>query len=79
MKKTEERVEGWDIVPSGEETPLFEIKRGFDNDEPLWRHFPVPPGKYDIIFHIKGMDQPLVVGEAIEVGKGEIISFDTGM
>ena len=79
MKKTEEKVEGWDIVPSGEDTPLFEIRRGFDNDEPLWRHFPVPPGKYDIIFHIKGMDQPLVVGEAVEIGKGEIVSFDTGM
>ncbi len=79
MKKTEENVEGWDLIPSGTETPLFEIRRRWDNDEPLWRHFPVPPGTYDILFYIKGMDIPLMVGEEIEIGKGELLSFDSGM
>jgi hypothetical protein len=79
MKKPQERVEGWDIVPSGTDTALFEIRRRSDNDEPLWRHFPVPAGKYDILFHVKGMDIPLLIGEGVEIGKGEIVSFDSGM
>lgn len=79
IAQPEERIEGWDLIPVGEDTPLYEIRRGWDNAEPLWRSFPVPPGTYNLVFHVKGMEIPLPVGENIEIRKGELVSFDSGM
>ena len=37
-----------------------------------------PPGKYDIVVHMKGMTEPLLVGEGIGIKKGEVVFFDPG-
>ena len=55
------------------------MRRGWDNDEPLWRRFIVPPGAYDIHIRLKGMSDPLPAGEAVEIGPGETLRFNTGM
>jgi len=72
-------VEGWDLLPAGEGEPLLSVRRGWDNDEPLWRRFLVPPGAYDIHIRLKGMSDPLPAGEAVEIGPGETLRFNTGM
>ncbi len=79
IQEPRESVEGWDLVPVGKEVPLYQIRRRWDNDEPLWRHFPVPPGTYDLFFHVKGMEMPLPVGEGMEILAGELVAFDSGM
>ena len=36
-----------------------------DNDYPLWKAFPVSPGKYEVMVYLKGMDEPLPVGKSL--------------
>lgn len=72
-------VTGWDLVPAGGGgEPLLVVRRGWDNDEPLWRRFIVPAGTYDLLVRLKGMDEPLPAGEAIEIHRGETVHFDSG-
>jgi hypothetical protein len=70
---------GWDLVPPGGQKPVLAVRRRWDNQEPLWRRFAVPPGTYDIIVHIKGMDEGLPVGEEITISSGDLVEFDTGL
>jgi len=70
---------GWDLLPAGGSRPFLSIRRKSDNDEPLWRRFMVPPGNYDLNLIIKGMDQPLEIGQGISITPGSIVVFDTGM
>lgn len=70
---------GWDLLPAGGSMPFLSIRRKSDNDEPLWRRFMVPPGNYDLNLIIKGMDQPLEIGQDISITPGSIVVFDTGM
>ena len=72
-------VTGWDLIPKGAEKPILIVKRGFDNQEPLWRRFIIPPGIYQVRMHIKGMSEPLTVGEAVEIRRGQTLEFDTGL
>lgn len=72
-------LEGWDLMKEGETGPFLKVRRGWDNQEPMWRRFLVPPGKYDLYLHLKDMDEPLLVGEGIEVKKGELLKFNTGL
>jgi hypothetical protein len=39
-------VQGWSLTREGASTPWLTVRRGMDNDEPLWRRFMVPPGRY---------------------------------
>jgi len=39
-------VQGWSLTREGESPPWLTVRRGSDNDEPLWRRFMVPPGRY---------------------------------
>ncbi len=39
-------VQGWSLTREGESLPWLAVRRGLDNDEPLWRRFMVPPGRY---------------------------------
>ena len=39
-------VQGWSLTREGTSTPWLTVRRGMDNDEPLWRRFMVPPGRY---------------------------------
>jgi Mg-chelatase subunit ChlD len=72
-------VKGWDLLPAGSDKPILKVGRRFDNEFPLWQAFPVPPGKYDLVVHMKGMDEPLPAGEGIEVKKGRTVVFDAGL
>ncbi len=79
VKPPESAVQGWDLVPAGAAEPALSVRRGHDNQEPLWRQFIVPPGTYDLRVLLTGMDEPLVLGEGIEVKKGETVRFNTGL
>ncbi len=72
-------VKGWDLLPAGSNKPILKVGRRFDNEFPLWQAFPVPPGTYDLVVHMKGMDEPLPAGEGIEVKKGKTVVFDAGL
>ena len=74
------RVQGWNLVPAGGGgEPVLAIQRGFDNEEPLWRPFPVRPGTYDLILKVSDMDEDLPAGEGIVIEAGKTVQFDTGL
>jgi len=68
---------GFDIIGMDEETVL-QVRRRWDNTYPMWETFPLTPGTYAVLVYLKEMDEPLPVGE-IEIRKGEIVEFDTGL
>jgi len=72
-------VTGWDLLRSGSQERFLQVRRGHDNQEPLWRRFIVPPGRYNLLVYVKGMDEPLPAGSDIEVRKGQTIEFDAGL
>jgi len=45
----------------------------------LWYPYLVPPGRYDLIVHVTGMDEPLPVAEGIELTPGQLLEFDAGL
>jgi len=73
------KVTGWDLNRSGSAGAFLQVRRGYDNQEPLWRRFIVPPGVYDLKVYVKGMDEPLPAGNDLEVRKGQTLEFDTGL
>ena len=73
------KVTGWDLNRSGSAGAFLQVRRGYDNQEPLWRGFIVPPGVYDLKVYVKGMDEPLPAGNDLEVRKGQTLEFDTGL
>jgi len=79
VEPTGTRVEGWDLLAAGTTTPVLSVRRGSDNDEPLWRQFTVPPAHYDLTVTVKGMDEPLPVEADLEIRKGELLRFETGL
>lgn len=72
-------VTGWDLTRSGTTNAFLQVRRGSDNDEPLWRRFIVPPGSYEVKVYMKGMDEPLPAGSGVEVRKGQTLEFDAGL
>ena len=79
VRPRETRVRGWDLVPTGGGAPALSIRRGFDNEEPLWRPFPVAPGTYDLILKVNDMDEDLPAGEGIAIEAGHTVQFDAGL
>ena len=73
------RVRGWDLVPAGGGEPWLAVRRGMDNDEPLWRPFIARPGTYDLILKVYDMDEDLPVGEGVAIEAGQTVRFDTGL
>jgi hypothetical protein len=73
------RVRGWDLRPAGGGEPVLAIRRGFDNEEPLWRPFPVRAGVYDRFLKVEGMDEDLPVGEGLDIRPGQTIRLETGL
>lgn len=73
------KVTGWDLRPAGGGEPVLSVRRGWDNEEPLWRPFPVPPGTYDLHVLVDGMDEALPVGEALAIEAGQTVQFETGL
>ncbi len=78
-RPNETRVRGWDLRPAGGGEPALSIRRGSDNEEPLWRPFPVRPGTYDLHLLVNDMDEDLPAGEGIAIEAGKTVSFDTGL
>ncbi|MFH0908600.1 MAG: VWA domain-containing protein [bacterium] len=72
-------VTGWDLLPAGSQSPYLQVRRGSDNNEPLWRRFMVQPGTYDLRVLVQGMTEPLDAAQGIEIKKGETLDFDTGL
>ncbi len=72
-------VQAWELLPAGKSTPVLVVRRRWDNDYPLWATFPMQPGKYDLRVYLKGMKEPLPVGEGIEIKKGQTVVFDAGL
>ncbi|MBU4384396.1 MAG: VWA domain-containing protein [Proteobacteria bacterium] len=72
-------VTAWNLHPNGQDKPILQVRRRFDNDFPLWKAFAVPPGSYDLYVLQKGMTEPLPVGEGIKVEKGKTVVFDAGI
>ena len=79
LDRTESKVTGWNLTPSGAGEPLLQVRRGRDNDEPLWRRFIVPPGTYDLAVLVDGMNEPLPIAQGIEIKSGETLRFATGL
>ncbi len=73
------KITAWQLRPAGESTPLLDIRRGWDNEEPLWRKFPVPPGTYDFFALVDGMEEMLPVGEGLVIEPGQTLQFDSGL
>ncbi len=72
-------IEGWDLYVNETTNVVLSVRRGRDNDEPLWRKFIVPPGVYDLELQVRGMSEPLAAGDNLEIKKGETLSFNTGL
>jgi len=45
----------------------------------LWYPYVIPPGRYDIIVHVTGMDEPLPVAEDVDIQAGQLLKFDSGI
>lgn len=78
LKKNDQKITGFDLINSANQEKVLQVRRRWDNDYPLWKAFPVSPSKYEVLVYLKGMDEPLSVGEA-DIEKGRLIEFDTGM
>ncbi len=61
------------------ETPALKIERATNGDYPLWAVYAVAPGEYNLNAYMEGMDEPLPVGEAIAISRGQLLEFDTGL
>ncbi|MEO1996540.1 MAG: hypothetical protein ABGZ17_14835, partial [Planctomycetaceae bacterium] len=83
---------GWDLipVPSRLESnssaggavvmgPTVQPRRGRDNQFPLWAAFVVPAGHYQLQVHIRGMTEPLVLENDLEIKPGQLIEYDAGL
>lgn len=79
LKKSGAAVQSWQLKAAGTDKVVLNIKRRWDNDYPLWRAFPVQPGKYDLWVTVKGMAEPLPVGEGLAIQKGQTLELDTGL
>ena len=87
-------VTGWDLVwtvsdavdegdttegePAGSD-PLLQARPPFGNKSTLWMPYAVPPGTYTLQVHVDGMDEPLPVAEDLDIQKGQLLEFDSGL
>ncbi len=78
-KPKDSQVTAWELIPEKKEKAFIRIERASNGDYPLWKPYAVLPGKYDLIMFIKGMSEPLPVGEGLVIEKGELLQFDTGL
>ena len=85
-------VTGWDLIPvrtrletDGVEGnpvatgPVLQPRRSFDSQHPLWAVFAVPAGHYQLQVHIKGMTEPLMLEDDLEIKSGQLIEYDAGL
>jgi len=87
-------ISGWDLIPlssqaiadtaEDEDTPLsakplLQARPPSGNKSTLWKPYIVPEGKYRLLVLVNGMDEPLPIAEELEIQKGQIIHFDSGL
>jgi len=85
-------VTGWDLIPvparletktvadgSPEAGSAVQPRRGRDNQYPIWAAFVVRPGHYQLQVHIRGMTEPLVLEDNLEIKPGQLIEYDAGL
>jgi len=84
-------VTGWDLVATvfqavegADEThavpaPLLQARPPYGNKSTLWMPYAVPAGRYTLLVHVAGMDEPLPVAEDLEIKKGQLVEFDSGL
>lgn len=78
IKKHDQPMTGFDLIDSESQQKVLQVRRRWDNDYPLWKAHPLSPGNYEVMVHLKGMDEPLPVGE-VTIEKGQLVEFDTGI
>ena len=78
IKKHDQPMTGFDLIDSESRQKVLQVRRRWDNDYPLWKAHPLSPGNYEVMVHLKGMDEPLPVGE-VTIEKGQLVEFDTGI
>lgn len=84
-------VTGWDLVAAASDavdeaegtpadaSPALQARPPYGNKSTLWTPYAVPPGKYTLLVHVAGMDEPLPLAEDLEIGKGQLVEFDSGL
>jgi Ca-activated chloride channel family protein len=86
-------ISGWDLVPlstaitdqeedGGDAVamkPLLQARPPYGNKSTLWTPYMVAPGKYTLLVHVNGMDEPLPVAEALEIKAGQMLNYDSGL
>jgi Mg-chelatase subunit ChlD len=87
-------ITGWDLIPlapsatadttEDENAPMsvmpsLQARPPSGNKTTLWTPYIVPEGKYRLLVHIKGMDEPLPVAGELEIRKGQTIEFNSGL
>ncbi len=91
---TTTHVTGWDLVPlfpdtaeeadgqqgdRGPAAPVLQARPPYGNTSTLWMPYAVPPGRYALIVHVEGMDEPLPLAEDLEIQPGQLVEFDSGL
>ena len=59
--------------------PILKARPPHGNRDNLWNGYFVPPGRYDLFLHIKGMAEPLQAGSGLEIQAGKTLEFDSGL
>ena len=77
IKKHDQPMTGFDLIDAENQAKVLQVRRRWDNTYPLWKAHPVSPGNYEVTVYLKGMDEPLPVGE-VTIEKGRLVEFDTG-
>jgi Mg-chelatase subunit ChlD len=74
-------LKAWRLVPAeeGEGSAGLHIKTASNGDYPLWETYAVLPGTYHLEGYIKGMKEPLPLGEGISISAGDLVTFDAGL
>lgn len=81
MKKPEDAKEwvGWELIDTQSNRSILKLTRRWDNDYPLWSTFALGAGTYKVMVWLKGMNEPLEASDALQIKKGESVTFDSGM
>ena len=87
-------ISGWDLIPLSTQAtadtaedeaaplavmPLVQARPPSGNKSTLWTPYVVPAGKYRLLVHVEGMDEPLPVAEELVIQKGQTLDFDSGL
>lgn len=87
-------ISGWDLIPLSTQAkadtvedegapiaakPLLKARPPYGNKSTLWVPYIIPSGKYKLLVHVEGMDDPLPVAEELVIQKGQTLNFNSGL